>query len=109
MGLTGFRTVKAIGKGAFGEVRVVQKVDAGEDSRDNGEEGGSLRQTRFVRYTLSSLYTLCDVLILLSIQPSFVISSFTSAPSVVSSPNPTVRRSCSYAARSRTLRTCTSS
>lgn len=29
MGLTDFRTVKVIGKGAFGEVRVVQKVDTG--------------------------------------------------------------------------------
>ena len=29
MGLTDFRTVKVIGKGAFGEVRVVQKADTG--------------------------------------------------------------------------------
>lgn len=29
MGLNDFRTVKVIGKGAFGEVRVVQKVDTG--------------------------------------------------------------------------------
>ncbi|KAF9646002.1 kinase-like protein [Thelephora ganbajun] len=29
MGLSDFRTVKVIGKGAFGEVRVVQKVDTG--------------------------------------------------------------------------------
>ena len=29
MGLNDFRTVKVIGKGAFGEVRVVQKADTG--------------------------------------------------------------------------------
>lgn len=29
MGLSDFRTVKVIGKGAFGEVRVVQKADTG--------------------------------------------------------------------------------
>lgn len=30
MGLDDFRTVKVIGKGAFGEVRLVQKVDTGK-------------------------------------------------------------------------------
>ena len=29
MGLNDFRTIKVIGKGAFGEVRVVQKADTG--------------------------------------------------------------------------------
>lgn len=30
LGLDDFRTVKVIGKGAFGEVRLVQKVDTGK-------------------------------------------------------------------------------
>jgi protein-serine/threonine kinase len=30
LGLSDFRTVKVIGKGAFGEVRLVQKVDTGK-------------------------------------------------------------------------------
>lgn len=30
IGLEDFRTVKVIGKGAFGEVRLVQKVDTGK-------------------------------------------------------------------------------
>ena len=30
LGLEDFRTVKVIGKGAFGEVRLVQKVDTGQ-------------------------------------------------------------------------------
>lgn len=30
LGLEDFRTVKVIGKGAFGEVRLVQKVDTGK-------------------------------------------------------------------------------
>jgi serine/threonine protein kinase len=70
MGLNDFRTVKVIGKGAFGEVRVVQKADTGKIyamKTLKKEEMLKKDQVRSFVYTSSSSprITSCDVLILL--------------------------------------------
>ena len=60
MGLTDFRTVKVIGKGAFGEVRVVQKADTGRIYAMK-----TLKKEEMLKkdqVCLSHLHTSCDIL-----------------------------------------------
>jgi protein-serine/threonine kinase len=71
MGLNDFRTVKVIGKGAFGEVRVVQKADTGRIYAMKTLKKEEMLKKDQVRYTISSLHTLCDMLISLYVHPSF--------------------------------------
>ena len=111
MGLTDFRTVKVIGKGAFGEVRVVQKADTGRIyamKTLKKEEMLKKDQVRPFIYTHFPWDTLCDVLILLWFR-IWSVSSPTSEPNVTSWPNRTLRGSCNCTIHSRTRRTCTSS
>ena len=111
MGLGDFRTVKVIGKGAFGEVRVVQKVDTGRIyamKTLKKEEMLKKDQVRPLVYTFCSLCLFCDVLTLLFVLPR-QISSLMSVPNVMSWPNPTLRGSCNCTIRSRTRHTFTSS
>ena len=102
MGLTDFRTVKVIGKGAFGEVRVVQKADTGRIyamKTLKKEEMLKKDQVRSLAHTLARCVNLT----------SWSISSPTSAPNVMSWPNPTLRGSCSCIIHFRTQHTCISS
>ena len=111
MGLTDFRTVKVIGKGAFGEVRVVQKADTGRIyamKTLKKEEMLKKDQVRSSIYTYSPRDTLYDVLILLWFR-IWSVSLPTSEPNVTSWPNRTLRGSCNCTIRSRIRRTCTSS
>lgn len=109
MGLTDFRTVKVIGKGAFGEVRVVQKADTGRIyamKTLKKEEMLKKDQVRSFLYILSYLHTpYYDVLILLS----WSISLPMSVLNAMSWPNPTLRGSCNCIIHSKTLHTCISS
>ena len=64
MGLNDFRTVKVIGKGAFGEVRVVQKVDTGRIyamKTLRKEEMLKKDQVRSFRCPFSCLHIFSDV------------------------------------------------
>jgi len=104
MGLTDFRTVKVIGKGAFGEVRVVQKADTGRI---------------YAMKTLKKEEMLKKDQVRLPIAPSYIvrytdvhplsISSPTSAPSVMSWPNQTLLGSYNCTIHSKTPHTCISS
>jgi serine/threonine protein kinase len=111
MGLNDFRTVKVIGKGAFGEVRVVQKVDTGRIyamKTLKKEEMLKKDQVRSFVCILSSLHTSCHGLILLCVR-AWSVSSPTSVLNVMSWPNPTLRGSCSCIIHSRTQHTSISS
>jgi len=71
MGLSDFRTVKVIGKGAFGEVRVVQKADTGRIYAMKTLKKDEMLKKDQVRslHPLSSPHILCDVLIFLCVNP----------------------------------------
>ena len=102
MGLTDFRTVKVIGKGAFGEVRVVQKADTGRIYAMKTLKKEEMLKKDQVRSFIppapppSCVHPLSN-------------SSPTSVPSVMSWPNQTLLGSYSCTIHSRTPRTCTSS
>jgi len=103
MGLTDFRTVKVIGKGAFGEVRVVQKADTGRIyamKTLKKEEMLKKDQVRsFIPPSLPCLHRVHPLLISLP----------TSVPSVMSWPNPTLLGSYSCTIHSRIPHICISS
>ena len=106
MGLSDFRTVKVIGKGAFGEVRVVQKADTGRIYAMKTLKKEEMLKKDQVR----SSYHLFPAYITRYTDPALrSISSPTSALSVMSWPNPTLPGSCSSTIHSRTLHTCISS
>jgi len=107
MGLSDFRTVKVIGKGAFGEVRVVQKADTGRIYAMKTLKKEEMLKKDQVRplHLLFPAYIVYDVFM-------FTIrffSSLTSVPSVMFWPSPTLLGSYSYTTRSRTPHTFTSS
>ena len=103
MGLSDFRTVKVIGKGAFGEVRVVQKADTGRIYAMKTLKKEEMLKKDQVRPSYHLFPCIHPDPALRS------ISSLTSALSVMSWPNPTLPGSCSSTIHSRTLHTCTSS
>jgi protein-serine/threonine kinase len=78
--LTDFRTVKVIGKGAFGEVRLVQKLDTGKVYAMK-----TLQKAEMLKRDQVCIALQADVQMGLT---SDLCSSLTSVPNETFSPNP---------------------